>query len=167
LSASPSPRSSIPLAAAGIASLGLLPVLGGPDQPLHWAMTAGMVGFGVLLFVRYQLGRPEGALLPITPAHAQIAGRAVLIVSGAIAFLVAVIVAAQAYAHGPIGVLSLAMPGAGLAWLTSLGLKALRHVTPTTEEATPHDRPSRRPPRPSKLPPATTNGASSNRQLSA
>jgi hypothetical protein len=140
-------RSAVPLASVGIISLGLLPTLGGPDQPLHWAITAGMTGFGALLLLRHRLRRMEAPLSPLTRAHAQLAGRALLWVSGAIGVLVVGIVLRQIAASGPIAALSLAMPVVSLGWLVSLGLKALRWPADSVDKApATEERPSRRPP---------------------
>jgi hypothetical protein len=135
------------MASVGIACLGLVPTIGGPDQPLHWAMTAGMVGFGALLLVRHRLRGPEPALVTIEAAPARKAGRRVLIITGVLTLLVLAIVAARVMSGGSIAPLSLLMPAAGLLWLASLGLKALRHaVTAAEAPAGDTDRPSRRPP---------------------
>jgi hypothetical protein len=124
----------VPLAAAGIACLGLVPTLGGPDRPLHWAMTAGMVGFGALLFVRHRLVKREGALRPVSAAEARHAGATVLILTGISALLVLGIVGLQWRRGGDIGLLSLAMPVVGLLWLGSLGVLSRRHrVDPTAD----------------------------------
>src|SRR5438552_3886137 len=80
------------VAAAGIICLGLVPTLGGPEQPLHWAVTAGMAGFGVLLWARRRLRGAEAPLPQISKQAARTAGRIVLAVVGVIAVLVGVII---------------------------------------------------------------------------
>lgn len=135
----------MPLAAAGIACLGLVPTLGGPDRPLHWAMTAGMVGFGVLFAARHRLSKREGALRPVAAEAARRAGTTVLVICAISALLVLGIVVLQWRRGGPIGLLSLAMPLLGLAWLASLGYQSLRHRDATTEPGLSPDRPSQRP----------------------
>lgn len=157
LSASEPSRSAVPLAAVGIACLGLVPALGGPDRPLHWAMTIGMVGFGVLLWARHRLVKRESALPPIATADAQRAGFALLLITAISSLLVLGIVFLQWRRGGPIGWLSLAMPFAGLLWLGSLGLQARRHSSADVAErpslrgpkldalGTPSQRPSRPP----------------------
>jgi hypothetical protein len=137
----------VPLAAAGIACLGLVPALGGPDRPLHWAMTAGMVGFGALLAVRHRLSRREGALGHVEEGAARSAGTAVLVVCGVSAALVLGIIGLQWRRGGPIGLLSLVMPLLGLLWLAWLGHKSLRHRDAAAEPPAAKDRPSRRPPK--------------------
>lgn len=138
-------RSAVPLASAGIICLGLVPTLGGPDRPLHWIMTAGMTGFGLLLAVRHRLGRDQVTLGPVSQLTARRAGNAVLWVSAVIAAFVLVFVFRQLAAGGPIGAFSLAMPVVGLVWLVSLGLKARRLPADHGDHAG-KDRPSRRPP---------------------
>jgi hypothetical protein len=139
-------RSAVPLAAAGIICLGLVPTLGGPDRPLHWAMTAGMVGFGGLLAARRRLHGFEGPLQRVPVGMAKQAGRALLGVSGIIAALVLVIVGFRVHSGGAMSALSLALPGAGLAWLAQLGVQTLRYRERATESSTAGERPSRRPP---------------------
>jgi hypothetical protein len=138
-------RSAVPLAAAGIACLGIVPTLGGPESPLHWAMTAGMVGFGILLWARHRLSKRASELQPVSAAQALIAGRAVLIVTAIIAALVAVIVLAQWRHGGALGLQSLAMPAAGLIWLAALGLKSLAFARGAAGPPVTSERPSRRP----------------------
>lgn len=118
----------MPLAAAGIACLGLAPTLGGPDRPLHWAMTAGMVGFGALLFVRHRLAKREGALRHVAAAEAAQAAHALLVITAISALLVLGIVGLQWRRGGDIGLLSLAMPLVGLLWLGSLAMLSRRHA---------------------------------------
>lgn len=137
-------RSAVPLAAAGIICLGLVPTLGGPDQPLHWAITAGMVGFGVLLWTRRRLRGPEGPLQPVAPDAARQAGRAVLIICGVVSLLAALIVGARLHAGEPIELLSVALPVLGLAWLATLGVQARRHRDPAPVSGPVAERPSRR-----------------------
>lgn len=150
----PPPRSALPLAAVGIACLGLVPTFGGPDRPLHWAMTAGMVGVGVLLCARHLLSRREGALRPVANADARLAGKIVLVISGISALLVLGIVGLQWQRGGPIGALSLLMPLAGLLWLATLGVQSLKHRDTAVPEAA-RDRPSRRPGKLEALPSAS------------
>lgn len=159
----------MPLASVGIICLGLVPTLGGPDLPLHWAMTAGITGFGALLLVRYRLQRREAALASVSQAAARRAGHALLWVSGVIALLVLVFTIKQLANGGPIAVLSLAMPVLGLGWLASLGLKALRWpADPVEQSSSAEDHPSRRPPRRERLtPPGSTPPGGPGRHASA
>jgi len=126
--------------------LGLVPTLGEPERPLHWAVTAGMVGFGALLWARRRLRSHEGPLPVISKPAAQAAGRCVLLITGVIAVLVGVVVGFRLHSGGELGALSLALPGAALAWLVVLGLQMLGHRGPPAEGASAGDRPSRRPP---------------------
>jgi hypothetical protein len=158
LSVSEPSRSAAPLAAAGIICLGLVPILGGPDRPLHWAMTTGMVGFGVLLAARRRLHGFEGPLQRVPVGMPQRAGRAVLGVAGVIAALVIGIVAFRVRSGAPISALSVVLPGAGLAWVALLGFQALRHREPATEAA--EERPSRRPPNREQVSAQSTSGRS-------
>jgi hypothetical protein len=114
----------------GVACLGLVPTFGGPDRPLHWAMTAAMVGVGALLWTRHRLSRQEGPLRPVAEGEPRAAGKAVLAISGVSALLVLGIVFLQWHRGGPLGRLSLAMPVVGLLWLASLGARTLRHRDP-------------------------------------
>lgn len=139
-------RSAVPLASVGIILLGLVPTLGGPDRPLHWLMTAGMVGFGVLLRLRHRLHRGEPPLRDVPPEVARKAGRAMLITVGVIALLVATLMAARWSLTPHVSALSIAMPLVALGWLTSIGLRVLRQGTRSEVEAQHADRPSRRPP---------------------
>lgn len=146
LSASQPSRSAAPLAAAGIICLGLVPVLGGPEQPLHWAVTAGMAGFGGLLWARRRLRGAEAPLAPISKQAARTAGRILLAVVGVIALLVAVIVGFRVHSGQGMSALSLAVPGLGLAWLVTLSVQMLAHREPPAEAGPSDERPSRRPP---------------------
>jgi hypothetical protein len=158
----------VPLASAGIACLGLVPVLGGPERPSHWAVTVGMVGFGGLLWARQRLTRREGALARVPARAARNAGRTVLLVCAVVSAIIAVVVLTRLREGGGIGLLSLAMPGAGLLWLTSLGLKTQRHRDPAADAAPANDRPSRRPPRRDALPkPKSGQGSPSSERASA
>jgi hypothetical protein len=137
----------VPLAAVGIISLGLVPALGGPGLPLHWAMTLGMTGFGGLLAFRHVLQRGEGPLPQVPFAQARYAGRAVLWISIICTLLVLGIIGRQLWLRGPIAPLSLAMPLAGLAWIYSVALRSLRWPADRLEpQPNPDDRPSHRPP---------------------
>jgi|SRR5687767_7372236 hypothetical protein len=128
-------------------SLGLVPTLGGPDSPLHWAMTAGMTGFGLLLAVRHRLRRDQPPLAPLTEADARHAGGAVLWVSGIIGAMVLVIVLHQLISGGPTSAFSVGLPLVGLWWVASLGLKARRfRAAQADDSAATLERPSRRPP---------------------
>jgi hypothetical protein len=140
-------RSAAPLAAVAIQCLGLVPTLGGPDRPLHWAMTAGMVGFGALLLVRHRLQRREGPLPDVPAPVAREAGRAFFITLAVIALLLTGFFVVRWNPHGSTALLSLALPAAGLAWLTAIGLRVRRHgaEAPAAEAAAIADRPSRRP----------------------
>lgn len=159
----------MPLAAVGIACLGLTPTFGGPDRPLHWAMTACMVGFGALLFTRHRLTSREGALEAV-PAHSpRQASRALLTITALSATIVSGIVASHLHAGKPVAALSVLMPLAGLSWLGWLGLKIRQHRPSPEDSTAPTDRPSRRPPkRDSLTPPLPNQGdAASNRHASA
>ena len=145
LSASQPFRSAVPLAATGIICLGLVPLLGGPAQPLHWAVAAGMVGFGGLLWTRRRLRGSEAALERVSPEAARRAARALFIVCGVVGVLVALIIGARLRDAAPLGLLSVTLPVLGLAWLVTLGVQASRHREPPLEPATVGDRPSRRP----------------------
>jgi hypothetical protein len=146
LSVSEPSRSAVPLAAAGIICLGLVPTLGGPDRPLHWAMTTGMVGFGALLWARRRLRGAEGPLQPVTRGAAQRAARALLVIGSILTALVGVIVGFRLHSGAPVGVLSVALPALGLAWLFVLAVQTLRHREPAADPLTLGERPSRRPP---------------------
>jgi hypothetical protein len=159
----------VPLASVGIICLGLLPTLGGPGLPLHWAMTAGVAGFGALLLVRYRLQRPEALPAPVLQSDARRAGRALLWVSGVIALLVSFFTVKQWASGGPVSAASVAMPIVGLVWLGSLGLKALRWPgDPVESPASSDDRPSRRPPSWERLtPPGSSPPGGPGRHVSA
>lgn len=168
LSAPASFRSAVPLAAAAIACLALVPTLGGPGQPLHWAMTVGLVSFGGLLWARHRLSRREEPLAGVPVAAARAMGRAVLLITAVSALIVVVIIAAGIRAHVSLSALSLVMPAAGLSWLGAIGLKILRYQAPEGEVASAGDRPSRRPPPWQNVPSrATSSGAPPNHHLSA
>ncbi len=122
-----------------------MPTLGGPAQPLHWAVTAGMVGFGVLLWARRRLRGPEAALQRVAPEAALHAGRVLFIVCGAVGVLVALIIGARLHSGEPLSALSITLPLLGLAWLATLGIQAWYHREPRAESAPTGDRPSRRP----------------------
>lgn len=147
LSDSPPPRSALPLAAAGIACLGLVPTFGGPDKPLHWAMTAGMVGVGMLLWMRHRLARRESPLASVARVDSRRAGVALLVISAVSSVLVLGIVMSQWLRAGPMGALSLGMPLFALLWLVTLGLQCLKHRE-GPDPAPQTDRPSRQPPTP-------------------
>lgn len=168
LSASQPFRSAVPLAAAGIICLGLVPTLGGPEQPLHWAVTAGMVGFGILLWARRWLRGAEGPLPPISKPAARAAGRILLAIVGVIAGLVGVIVGFRVHAGQGMSALSLALPGLGLAWLVTLSMQMLLHRAPPAEGAASDERPSRRPPNWDALPNRQSqNPGAPDRQVNA
>jgi hypothetical protein len=154
LSATDPPRSALPLAAVGIACLGIVPVFGGPDRALHWAMTAAMVGVGVLLWSRHRLSLREGPLRPVAPEDARRAGKAVLLVCGVVALLVLGIIALQWRRGGQLGGLSLAMPLVALVWVATLGVRSLRHGDPSPPGLG-KDRPSWRPSKIDGLPSTT------------
>lgn len=130
-------RSAIPLAAAGIVCLGLVPVLGGPDRPLHWAMTAGMTGFGLLLLVRRRLQRREAPLAAVAAPVVRSAARAFFITVGVIALLVTLLLALRLDPRSPTTALSLALPALGLVWLGLIGLRVLRHRPPLPQAEAP------------------------------
>ena len=146
LSLPPPLRSAVPLASAGIICLGLVPVLGGPERPLHWAVTAGMAGFGVLLWARRRLRGTEGPLAPISKPSARAAGRVLLAIAGVIAVLVGVIVGFRVHSGEAMSTVSLTLPGLGLAWLVTLSVQMLAHREPPAGGAALDERPSRRPP---------------------
>lgn len=111
-------------------------------------MTAGMVGFGALLLVRHRLQRREGPLRDVPGPVARQAGRAFFITLTVITLLLTGFFVVRWSPHGSTALLSLALPVAGLAWLTAIGLRVRRHSAeaPTEAEATAvADRPSRRP----------------------
>jgi hypothetical protein len=126
-----------------------------------------MVGFGVLLWLRHGLRKRAGALRPVPEAAARLAGRALLVICGIVGVLLAVIVGSR-WAHGgSIGLLSLAMPLAGLAWLVTLALQTRRHREPAADALPANDRPSRRPPAWDALSkPKPSDGSPSNRHVS-
>lgn len=131
-------------------------------------MTAGMVGFGALLLLRHRLRGPEPTLAAVERSQARHSGRALLIITGVLALLVLCIVAARVVARGAIAPLSLLMPAVGLLWLASLGIKALRHPSPSSEALNSEaDRPSRRPPEWKQRPAGIASGrATSDRHAS-
>ena len=135
----------MPLAAGCIVCLGLIPLLGAPAQPLHWAATGGMIGFGVLLWARRRLRGTEAALLPVSQPAAEAASRAVFLVVALVSVLVTVIVGYRLRDGGSMSALSLSLPVLGLAWLALLAFQLKRHREPAAT-ATNDDRPSRRPP---------------------
>ncbi len=138
-------RSAVPLAAAGIVCLGLVPMLGGPARPLHWAATAGMVGFGVLLWARRRLRGPEGAAQRVAPEAPHRAGRSLFIVCGVVGALVALIIGARFRSGEPLGLLSITLPLLGLTWLATLAFQVWHHRDRPAESAPTGNRPSRRP----------------------
>lgn len=160
-------RSALPLAAAGVICIGLLPVLGGPAAPLHWFMTVGITGLGVLIAVRQRLQRPERPLAALRADDARRAGRSVLIIGALIAVLATGIIGLWVHAGGQPSALSLVLPALGVAWVLWLGVKILRvadvAVAPATEEALPA-RASTWEPRSSQAP---SSRGGSNRQVSA
>jgi len=159
----------VPLAAAGIACLGFIPTFGGPDRPLHWAMTAGMVGFGALLWTRHRLLQRRDPSLTFLVRQPQQAARRVLTISALCTVLVCVIVGAHWHAGKPIGLLSVAMPLVGMSWLTAIGLRIGKLREAPLEGAASSDRPSRRPPKRESLtpPPQNQDKPASNRHASA
>ena len=70
-------------------------------------MTAGMVGFGSLLWARRRLRGPEGPLQKVPGNAAKHAGRTLLLIGGVIAVLVAVILGFRVHAGGAMSALSL------------------------------------------------------------
>jgi hypothetical protein len=110
-------------------------------------MTAGMVGFGTLLLVRHRLQRREGPLRDVPAAVARQAVRAFFITLGVIALLLSGFFVLRWNPHAPLALLSLALPVTGLAWLTVIGLRVMRHAAAVAESEAPAvaDRPSRRP----------------------
>jgi hypothetical protein len=146
LSASEPFRSAAPLAAAGIVCLGLIPILGGPDRPIHWLMTVGIAGFGGLLWARHRLRGSKLPLLRAPDRTVHRAGRVLLAVCGVIATLVDVIVGFRLHSGESLAALSLLLPLAGLVWLAIIALQALLYREPAAESVSTGDRPSRRPP---------------------
>ena len=131
-------------------------------------MTAGMVGFGVLMLVRHRLRGAEPPLADVTSTQTRSAGRTVLLLSGILTLLVLGIVAARLAQGGGIAPLSWLMPAAGLLWLTSLGVKVLRHPAVAPESATAEtERPSRRPPEWKRPTGISAGPAASDRHVSA
>lgn len=104
-----------------------------------------MVGFGVLLWTRRRLRGAEGPLQPVAPAAARHAARAVFMISGVVSLLVALIVGVRLRTGEPIGLLSIALPVLGLAWLATLGVQAWRYRAPPPGPTRAAERPSRRP----------------------
>jgi hypothetical protein len=139
-------RSAAPLAAVGIACLGLVPVLGGPDHLLHWAVTGLVLVFSAWLWTRRRRDQPPAGLGRVEAPAARLAGRVTLGVCAVVAAIVAVIFGARLHSGGNVALLSWSLPAASLAWVTSLGLKAWQHREPEVAPAAPSDRPSRRPP---------------------
>lgn len=125
-------RSALPLASAGILGLGLLPALGGSDRPLHWFVAAAAVGLGIFLQLWHRVRSPEAPLAPVSPEHATHAGRTLLIITAVSGVLAAGILLTRWHYHGPSAALSVGMPLAALAWLTSIGLRVLRQGEATT-----------------------------------
>lgn len=117
-------------------------------------MTAGMVGVGALLWTRHRFSRREGPPLAVAAADAQRAGKAVLGICAVSALLVLAIVWFQWRRGGQLGALSLAMPLAGLLWLATLGLQALKHRD-AAPAALGKDRPSWSPAKVEALPSPT------------
>jgi hypothetical protein len=161
-------RSAVPLAAAGIICLGLVPTLGGPERPLHWAVTAGIAGFGALLWARRRLRGADGPLQPLSTHAARAAGRTVFVVIGVITVLVGVIIGFRVHSGHDMSALSLALPGLALAWLVTLGLQMRLYREPTAGTALAEERPSRRPPNWEALPNRKSNNPSApDRQVNA
>ncbi|HEY6077732.1 MAG TPA: hypothetical protein VIW29_02965, partial [Polyangiaceae bacterium] len=162
-------RSALPMAAAAVTCIGLLPILGSPAAPLHWFMTAGITGLGILIGVRHRLQRPERPLAPLDANEARSVGRHLLIIGAAIAVIATVIIGLGVHAGGKPIALSLVLPALSVAWVFWLGFKLLRvaddAVTPATEDALPA-RASAWEARPSQ-PPAASSRSSSNPQVSA
>jgi hypothetical protein len=132
-------------------------------------MTAGMVGFGALLWGRHRLTRREGALAEVAPQSATVASRAVLAVAAFCAAICFGIIASRIYAGKSIAALSVLMPAAGLGWLGWLGLKIRQLRSAAVESPAATDRPSRRPPKRDSLAPplSSQSDGSSNRHASA
>ncbi len=166
LSVKETPRSAWPLAAAGITCIGLIPALGGPDAPLHWFMTAGITGLGLLLGLRHRLYQREAALTSPTAAEARRTGRHLLLIAAICTVLASGIMAMWLVGGGKPLAVSLVLPAIGLAWVTWLGFKVLRlseqPITPVAEEAAPRSSAGWEP-RPSQAP----STRSPNRQVSA
>jgi hypothetical protein len=100
-------------------------------------MTAGMVGFGILLLVRRRLQRRERPLAEVEAPAARSAARAFFITVGVIALLITGLLAVRLDPHSPTTVLSLALPALALAWLSLIGLRMLRHRSPLPSAETP------------------------------
>jgi hypothetical protein len=108
-------------------------------------MTAGMVGFGALLWTRHRLLARDSAVADAPAGKARFASRSLLLITAISTVIVAVIVGAYLRSGKPLAWLSVAMPLAGLSWLAAVGWK-LRQLDETTAEgAAQADRASRRP----------------------
>jgi len=154
-------RSAVPLAAAGIACLGVIPTFGGPERPLHWAMTAGMLGFGALLWTRHRLLDRDSGFADAPIGKARLAGRSILLITAISSLIVTLIVGSYLLSGKPLAGLSVAMPLAGLSWLAAIGWKLRRLAETTAEGAGQAERPSRRPAkRDSVAPPRPSPGKS-------
>jgi len=126
LSAPEPSRSAVPLASAGIVCLGLVPLLGAREQPLHWATSGAMVCFGVLLYLRHRVRRCQQPLARVSSEAAREAGRSVLVTAAVIFAMVLIIALQRALAGNPTHPLSLLLPLFTLVWLGWLGSLALR-----------------------------------------
>lgn len=132
-------------------------------------MTAGMVGFGALLWMRHRLTERARASEPVPAQNPRRVGRYLLLITGFSALVVALIVGERWYEGKPIALLSVAMPFAGLAWLLAIARKTQQMPPSAPESAATADRPSPRPPKRDSLaaPLANQGNSSSNRHASA
>lgn len=119
-----------------ISCLGLIPALGGPDEPLHWFMTAGITGLGALLWLRHRLYQHEAPLSSVSAVEARRVGRHLLIIAAICTMLAVGIMAMWLLGGGKPLAVSLVLPAIGLAWVTWLGMKALRLAEQPTAHAT-------------------------------
>jgi len=122
-----------------------------------------------LLWARQRVSGREARLERVEVSAAQLAGLTTLGVCAVVGAIVAVIFGARLRSGGSVGPLSLGMPLVSLAWVASLGRKALRHRELAVEPpVAASERPSRRPPSwdagPSSKP--SQGGGSSNRHVS-
>jgi hypothetical protein len=118
-------------------------------------MTAGMTGFGVLLWVRARASREAAAEELEAEAGAR-TGRIVLVIAGVLAVLVTLILAFRWRSGGSISLLSAAMPLIGLGWVAVIAARCSR-VTSTSVTGSLTDRASRRPAPPERFSPSSTS----------
>jgi threonine/homoserine/homoserine lactone efflux protein len=80
-------------------------------------------------------------------AQARSAGRALFIICGVNALIVAVVFVLRLHSGGVIAPLSVALPLLGLLWLLVLGVQVWRYRAPVDAAPARQERPSKRPPR--------------------